>query len=151
MDLQESKQKIKAQLLDLVVKGSQVRDNIGNEYRTKRSNRTFDQKRDVANWASQYGEWYEECVAVIEQLFEPAILIVNRFKNPKMDATYPHGENMKWASLMKNLNTRLELLDNLYQLANAIKEEELSDYIELSVPTPFGKIKVDKILSKIIK
>ena len=120
MDLQESKQKIKAQLLDLVVKGSQLRDNIGNEYRTKRSNRTFDQKQDVANWTSQYGEWYEECVAVIEQLFEPAILIVNKFKNPKMDATYPDGENMKWASLMKNLNTRLELLDNLYQLANAI-------------------------------
>ena len=59
MDLQESKQKIKAQLLDLVVKGSQLRDNIGNEYRTKRSNRTFDQKQDVANWTSQYGEWYQ--------------------------------------------------------------------------------------------
>lgn len=151
MDLRESKTEIKKRLLHLVTKGSQLRDSIDREYRTKRSNKTFNPEQDVASWNRQYGGWFAECLKAIEQLFEPAILVINRFKNPKIDATYPDGENMKWASLMKNLNTRLELLDNLYQLANAIKEEELSDYIELSVPFPFGRIKVDKIISKIMQ
>ena len=151
MDLRESKKEIKRRLLDLVIKGSQLRDNIESEYRSKRSNKTFDPEQDVANWSRQYGVWFGECMATIEHVFEPAILIVNRFRNPKMDATYPTGENIKWANIMKNLNARLELLDNLHQQTNAIKEEELSDYIELSVPIGVGKIKVDKILSKFIK
>ncbi len=77
-------------------------------------------------------------------------MVINRFKNPQIDAAYPDGQNVKWASLMKHINARLAVLDNLYQLVNAIRDEEISDYVEINIPLAgFGKIKVDKIISKL--
>ena len=150
MDLQESKTHVMEILLDLIKEGSELRDGIDGEYTNKRSVGTFDQDKDIPEWRNRYSRWYVKCLAKIEELFQPSILVTNRFKNPQIDALYPSGENVKWASLMKHINARLALLDNLYQLVNAIRDEELSDYVEINIPLAgFGKIKVNKIISKL--
>ena len=150
MDLQKSKARVMRTLLDLIEEGSGLRDRIDQEYRNKRSGGTFDQDKDMLEWGNSYSSWYGTCIAKMEELFEPSLLVTNRFKNPQIDAGYPAGHNVKWASLMKNINARLDLLDNLYQVVNALRDEELSDYIELSIPLGgFGRIKVDKIISKL--
>jgi hypothetical protein len=150
MDLQESKARVLRTLIDLIHEGSELRDGIDREYRHKRSQGIFYQDRDMIAWSNRYRSWYVKCLAKIVELFEPSILVTNRFKNPQIDALYPDGENMKWASLMKHINARLALLDNLYELVSVIREDELSDYVELNIPLAgFGKIKVHKIISKL--
>ena len=150
MDLQKSKARVMRSLLDLIEEGSKIRDRIDQEYKNKRSEGTFDQDKDMLEWGNSYSSWYVKCLARIEELFEPSILVGNRFKNPQIDAAYPAGQNVKWASLMKQINARLAVLDNLYQVVNSIQDEELSDYVELSIPLAgFGKIKVNKIISKL--
>ena len=150
MDLQKSKTHVMQILLDLIKDGSELRDGIEREYRNKRRDEIFDQDRDMIEWGNHYGGWYVKCLSKMAELFEQSILMTNRFKNPRMDAQYPHGENIKWASLMKNINARLALLDNLYQVVSAIRDEELSDYVELEIPLGgFGRIRVDKIISKL--
>jgi len=152
MDLQKSKARVMRTLLDLIEEGSELRDRVDREYRNKRSEGTFDQEKDMLEWSSLYSGWYVNCIARIEHHFEPSILVTNRFKNPQIDATYPSGQNMKWATLMKNIIARLAVLDNLYQVVNAIRDEELSDYVEINIPLAgFGKIKVDKIISKLLE
>ncbi len=152
MDVKESKKQCEQQLLALIKDGSVLRDTIEREYRQKRRDGTFNQKEDPAAWSKQYAEWHSNAVARLDEIFDPPILVLNRFKHPTLDASSPAGENKKWVSLMKHMNARLAVLDSLYQIVNEIKEVELSDYIELNIDLlGVGKIKVDKILSRLSK
>lgn len=152
MDIQESKKHVKATLLALIQEGSDLRDTIEGEYHSKRSKGSFDRVTDVGRWKNLYNAWYPKCIQTLKEVFEPPVLVINRFKNPPMDAWSPSGENPQWAGLMKHTNARLALLDNLYQVVSEIRQEELSDYIELNIPLGvFGKVKVDKIIGKIIR
>jgi hypothetical protein len=152
MDLAQQKQTVLDSLVELVEEGSTLRDKINSEYRSKRSNSTFDTKVDIPRWKKDYVTWFQKSLKMIEAHFSPAVFLVNRFKNPPMDAGYLAGENMEWNSLSKNLNARLELLGNVYETVAGIQESELSDFLEFTVGVPGvagAKIKVDKIISRI--
>jgi len=155
MDLQKNKEEIKRRLLELIERGSSLREEIEKDYRNKRAKGTFGQENDIIKWSRQSFEWVNKCITTVEALFSPSILVINRIKRPKMDGLYPSGENFKWAGIIKYMDVRLEVLDELYQLTNSIKEEELSDYLELNVGLEAGgtgfKIKIDKLLSKMFK
>lgn len=152
MNLKAAKEQIKKQLLVLIEKGSEARDEIELEYRQKR--KTKEVLNDtLSKWNKRYMNWYGDCMHVYDELFESSILVKNKFKNPKMDLIVPSGENIRWVSIMKNFNARLEMLGDLYNEVAAIREEELSDYFEFHIGLPGvagAKIKVDKILSKLL-
>ena len=75
MDLQKSKARVMRALLDLIEEGSKVRDRIDQEYRNKRSDRTFDQDQDMLEWGNSYSGWYGTCITKLEDLFEPSIFV----------------------------------------------------------------------------
>ncbi len=148
MELSEKKKTVLKRLTTLVEEGSALRDEIEAEYRNKRGVKTFDQGRDLPVWEQRHAKWRDGCIAGIEDLFEPAIIVLNKFKNPKMDGLYPSGENIAWSSLDKTFNAELEFLGDLYERIAAIADKEFSEYFDLEVSTGIGKIKVGKIIRK---
>jgi hypothetical protein len=150
MNLNQQKQRILDILLNLIKEGSALNDRLNSEYDFKVENNTFMPENDIPIWYQQYNNWYGNCISGLIESFSPAIIIINKFKNPLIDASYPIGKNIEVSTLIKNLVARLELVGVAYESVAVISEPLLSDFLEISIGVPGlagAKIKVDKIIS----
>jgi hypothetical protein len=154
MELAKQKQITLDSLLVNIEEGTVLADRIDTEYRSMRQDGSFKPETDIARWQSWYMEWYEKCQQSLRDNFHPSVILANRFKNAPVSALGIVGENIEWNSLAKHLSARLEILGDLYESVASIKDDELSDFVEINVGIPGivgAKIKVDKLLSRIIR
>ncbi len=154
MKLEQQKQSMLDAILVCIEDGTTKSENMDAEYRVKRREAVFDQARDVTTWQAEYSTWFIQSEQMLKDNFRPAVILTNRFKNPPMSALYIDGENMEWNSLAKNYSARLELLGSIYETVASIRDDKLSDFLEITVGVPGvagAKIKVDKLLSRIFK